>query len=141
MSTGSWRAFKLVVVVAASALSVACQSGVRPPYSASQDDALPYPNITVDPGLQRFLVVDYPAIVEQPATVGRPLTIQVPLRSQADNEFDVQYNFEFFAADMTRVGETGWKRETLPSRRQKMLSGNAITPRATSWRLDVRLAR
>ncbi len=120
-----------------------CDTGPRPPAGAFQDPVLAsnYPNVTVDPGLQKFLVVDYSLIVAQPATEQRPLFVQVPARSQADNEFAIQYNFEFYGSDNRKLGETGYKTAVIPSRRQIMLSGNAITEKAAAWRLDVRSAR
>ncbi|MBY0310550.1 MAG: hypothetical protein K2W85_00620 [Phycisphaerales bacterium] len=120
-----------------------CDSGPRGPAGARPDPIVSaaYPNITVDGSLAKFIAVDYDAIVFQAPTTDRPLFVQVPARSQADNEYSVQYNFEFFSADRVKVGETGYKTITIPSRRQVQLTGNAITSKATLWRLDIRSAR
>lgn len=133
----------VVVLGVALAAITGCDSGPRPPAGIGQDPvtAAVYPNITVDGELQRFIKVDYDRIVYQAPTGERPIFVQVPARSQADNEFAIQYNFEFFSADGLKVGETGYKTAVFPSRRQQLLTGNAITSRATAWRLDVRSAR
>lgn len=120
----------------------ACDSGPRPPAGVGQDPvAGAYPRITIDGGLARFLVADYPAVVTRPATEDKPLWVQVPVRSQADNEFIIQYNFTWLDAQGVKVGESGWRTENMPSRRQMMLSANAMTKQAVEWRLDVRSAR
>lgn len=120
-----------------------CDTGPRPPAGALQDPVLvgQYPNITLDGSLQKFLVVEYNAIVVQPPGPDRTLFLQVPLRNQADNEVAVQYEFVFFAQDGREVGRTNYMTAVLPSRRQVMLSGNAIVREAIAWRLDIRSAR
>lgn len=134
----------LSMMAAAAAMTMsACDSGPRAPAGARPDPvtAGAYPNITVDGSLAKFIAVDYDSIVYQATTAERPMFVQVPARSQADNEYSIQYNFEFYSADKVKVGETGYKTITIPSRRQVQLTGNAITSRATLWRLDIRSAR
>ncbi|MBA4028370.1 MAG: hypothetical protein C0475_04440 [Planctomyces sp.] len=127
----------------AAGAAPACDSGPRPPAGVVQDPIVQpqYPNITIDGALQRFLAVDYTQIVYRKPTETTPVFVQVPARSQADNEFAVQYNFEFFDETGRKVGQTGYKLETLPSRRQVFMTGNAITQAAVAWRLDIRSAR
>ena len=135
------RSSSTCVLVSTLALALGGCNSARPPSSAHQDPVQPYPNVTVDPSLEKYLAVDYGLIVAQPPTPDRPMFVQVPVRSQADNQFAIQYNFEFFGADNRRLGETGWKFDVLPARRQRMLTGNPITDKAVAWRLDIRSAR
>ncbi|MGD9691139.1 MAG: DUF1425 domain-containing protein [Phycisphaerales bacterium] len=119
-----------------------CNTGTRPPAGVGGDPVGPnYPRVTIDGPLQQYLVIDYPAVVARPPTESQPLAIQVPARSQADNEFSIQYNFTWFDANGIQVGESGWRTSVLPSRRQMMLSGNALSRNAVNWRLDIRSAR
>ncbi len=133
----------MLALAGATIVCAGCDSGPRGPAGARPDPivAAAYPNITVDGSLAKFIAVDYDSIVFQAPTADRPLFVQVPARSQADNEYTVQYNFEFFSADRVKVGETGYKTMTIPSRRQVQLTGNAITSKAVMWRLDIRSAR
>ena len=121
----------------------ACDTGPRPTAGVLQDPvvAANQPNITIDAALQRFLVADYGLIVFKPASADSTLFVQVPVRSQSDTQFAIQYNFTFFAQDGRQVGETGYRLGVLDSRRQIMLSGNAIVREAVAYRLDIRSAR
>lgn len=117
-----------------------CDTGPRPAAGIGQDQA-PYPNVTVDPELQKFLKVDYSLINTRGPAPDMPLSVQVPVRNQADNQVALQYNFMFFAADGRQLSETGYRLMVLDSRRQGFAAGNAISRDAVAWRLDVRLAR
>lgn len=141
-----WRAGGRSLLAAgliAAGAAPGCDTGPRPPAGVVQDPIVQaqYPNITIDGALQRFLAVDYTQIVYRKPTETTPVFVQVPARSQADNEFAVQYNFEFFDESGRKVGQTGYKLETIPSRRQVFMTGNAITQEAVAWRLDIRSAR
>lgn len=130
-------------IVVGLALLAGCDTGPRPPAGVGQEpvgvDQMPI--ATIDPALQKFLVIDYGRVVFSAPTAERGLFVQVPARSQADNEFAAQYNFEFFGADGVKVGETGFKTVVFPSRRSQLLSGQATTSNAVAWRLDIRSAR
>lgn len=134
--------FLAVLALTTAALGTGCNTGPRPPAAVGNDPISGnYPKITIDGGLRQYFVAEYASIVVRQPSADRPLSVQVPGRSQADNEFIIQYNFTWFDAEGGKVGESGWRTENVPSRRQVMLSANAMMRSAVDWRLDVRSAR
>jgi uncharacterized protein YcfL len=141
----------LMVAVLAAAASVAMLGGcagdpVKPPLGARQD-ALPtqdYPKVNiVDDNfeLQNYLVVDKGAIVTVMPGDGKPLSVSVPVRSTADNRMRLQYQFYWRDSNGVTIGQSGWRRYEVEPRTQFQAKGNAISPDATDWRLEIRSAR
>ncbi len=126
----------------AAALALAALTGcdtTKAPYAGAPDaiTRATYPDVTVDGSLQETTAVDYPSITFVAGTADRPASVNVPMRSRADWDQIVMYQFRWFDAQGRQVGESQWRKEVLPARRNAQLKANALTSAAVAWRLDV----
>ncbi|MCG3122172.1 MAG: hypothetical protein GIKADHBN_00551 [Phycisphaerales bacterium] len=136
-------ALVLMSCMSAAVLVTAGCDTVKAPY-APGGDPLPasnYPKVAFhDPELSGMLVVD-PATVVVDHPQGRPLKVTVPLRSTVEHTMKLQYQFLWRDAQGRPVGQSGWAYTTVGPRLQVPFQGNAISPDAADWRLEVRFDR
>lgn len=131
----------VLAAVLLGAIVSACESPSKPPRAGRSDPLMTenYPRIVAEQGLDKYLYFSAPTTIR---TAGQPLSVSVPVRLGRDDEFNVQYRFEFFdAAGQPLQTEPQWKYERLPARTQVFLEGAALDNTAQSWRLIVRPAR
>jgi len=136
------RVSRPAALVALAAIAFAALTGcdtTKAPYPGSPDaiTRATYPDVTVDGSLEGTTAVDYPSITFTPGTADRPASVNVPMRSRADWDQVVMYQFRWFDAQGRQVGNSQWRKEVLPARRNAQLTANALTSAAIAWRLDV----
>lgn len=99
-----------------------------------------YPRIVALQDLDRYLAFS-PADV-QDAGGTKPLSISVPVRVKSDEDFHVQYRYEFFDKSGRPIRpEMEWRYLKMPARAQVFMEGAALDTHATDWRLVVRPSR
>ncbi len=113
---------------------------VRAPGSATPDPLpnVAYPKIEAAEGLGEYLSYGDVKVTSQ-----KPLTVQVPIRPRTESE-DLRVQYRFIFLDQFGVAlnpDAAWTWRKLASRRQDFLSGNAMTSKATDWRLEIRPSR
>ncbi len=137
-----WTA-PMAIVLSLSALTLVACDKTKAPYGAEPDAVTrsTYPSVTVDGSLSDTTAVDYPAIVYDQPTPDRPMSVTVPMRSRADYDQVIMYQYRWFDAQGRQVGQSEWRREVLPARRNAMLKANALNSSATAWLLDVQRGR
>jgi hypothetical protein len=135
---GTAGAVTLAVCALIASVQLGCDT-TKAPYAGSPDaiTRATYPDVTVDGSLEGTTAIDYPSIVFTPTSADRPASVSVPMRSRADWDQIVMYQFRWFDAQGRQVGESQWRKEVLPARRNAMLKANALTSTAIAWRLDV----
>lgn len=113
---------------------------VRAPGSATPDPLpnVAYPKIEAAEGLGEYLSYGDVKVTSQ-----KPLTVQVPIRPRTESEdLRVQYRFIFLDDHGVALNpDAAWTWRKLASRRQDFLTGNAMTSKATDWRLEIRPSR
>lgn len=117
-----------------------CADTIRAPGSATPDPLpnVAYPKIEAAEGLGEYLSYGDVKITSQ-----KPLTVQVPIRPRTETE-DLRVQYRFIFMDQFGVAlnpDAAWTWRKLASRRQDFLSGNAMTSKATDWRLEIRPSR
>jgi uncharacterized protein YcfL len=140
---GTWRKPLAAASVATSLLFCSACDKVKAPPMAMQDP-LPspeYPQVVLEVGIEKALVVDYGQIAESAATASSPLTVATPVRSKTDLEMRIQYEYVWYDDRKVEIGRSGPRFQILEPRRQVQLQANALTARATGWRLEIRAAR
>ncbi|GEM_PF-850649 len=125
--------------VAASFFLSGCDT-VRAPGSATPDPLpnVAYPKIEAAEGLGEYLSYGDVKVTSQ-----SPLTVQVPIRARTESE-DLRVQYRFIFADQFGTvlnPDAAWTWRKLASRRQDFLSGNAMSSKATDWRLQIRPSR
>lgn len=112
--------------------------------SPARGDTTPagqYPAVSVEPKLSDFLVVQYDGIDKDGPTNEQPLTVQVPVRSEAREQFLIQYRFTWYDEEDFKVGATGWKMLAMEPGMRRDLKANATGMEATQWSLEIRSSR
>lgn len=118
----------------------ACKSAPIP----APQDPIPggqYPAVTLHPGLQEGLVVDYERIIYDAPMETNPASVEVPVRSTAKKPLYTQYMVLWYDDEGRFVRESGWRRQTFPVGIERVLKANAIDDRAEKWRMEIRPAR
>lgn len=138
-STRGLLAGAIGAVVGASLFVTGCDT-VRAPGSATPDPLpnVAYPKIEAAEGLGEYLSYGDVKITSQ-----SPLTVQVPIRARTESE-DLRVQYRFIFADQFGTvlnPDAAWTWRKLASRRQDFLSGNAMSSKATDWRLQIRPSR
>lgn len=137
-----WTA-PMAIVLSMGVLTLVGCDKTKAPYGAAPDAVTKgnYPAVTVDGSLADTTAVDYPSIVFDQPTPDRPMSVTVPMRSRADYDQVIMYQYRWFDAQGRQVGQSEWRREVLPARRNAMLKANALNSSATAWLLDVQRGR
>lgn len=126
--------------ISAGLVLTGCADTIRAPGSATPDPLpnVAYPKIEAAEGLGEYLSYGDVKITSQ-----KPLTVQVPIRPRTESE-DLRVQYRFIFLDQFGVAlnpDAAWTWRKLASRRQDFLSGNAMTSKATDWRLEIRPSR
>lgn len=117
-----------------------CAADTSPPGAMGDPtDTQAYPNVTVEPALQRWIVVRSP-VVERGEIM--KVTVPVRLQSATSKPIYVQYKFVFLdeAGVPLRV-QSDWQFQQLEPRMERFLRGNALDSNADNWQVEIRSAR
>lgn len=132
----------IALALAAAAGGCANRREVAPPMGRPDSVThASYPNVVVEPGLNRFVRVDYQDISVREGSATTPMQVVTPIRSVAKRQMAIQYRYLWFDADTRQIGETGWRFAALEPGTQIMAQANSVSGEADSWRLEVRSAR
>jgi len=145
-----WQWCRILAIGLVAVAAVGCNDTEKtvepaeapPPNIRPADD---YPDIVVLDGLAEILRWSPPNVLREEHT---PLQVFVPVRLRSPNRVEIQYQFEFFregedgALVPVSVAEgEGWRFARLPGLSPHTLTGSAVNPSATHWRLTVRRAK
>jgi uncharacterized protein YcfL len=123
--------------VAMHGCSTAPATPRQDPISAKQ-----YPKVVVEGQLAQWLVVDYNEVLVDHATAEKPLRVTVPVRSLSTaTEMTIQYKYRWLDADGRPVGEAEWRTVKISPTWQDRFTANALTTKASDWRLEIRSGR
>ncbi len=125
-----------ITILSAGSL-VGCDTTAAP-FGGRRDPVMNYPKISTTGSLANLIAFTEPTVT--PATETTPLHVVTPCRSTQDGITRVQYQYEWFDANGRPLDPSGWKYIVIPARTQVFLEGNALTSKATDWRLTVRPA-
>ncbi|MEL7472538.1 MAG: hypothetical protein AAGK04_04410 [Planctomycetota bacterium] len=140
-----------VAIVLGAGLLVlsACEAPPPPAAPTARADALPpenYPRITVEPGLNDWILVVYDGILQRGGPdadgfVREPMFVQTPIRSAANEQITIQHRYLWFDDRGELLHDGGWRFTPVELGVQTLLSGNALDFETTGWRLEIRSAR
>lgn len=137
----SFKSASVTMTLAALALVGGVQgcASTAPPPARVDPAGGGYPQITVEPQLQQWIVVDRPTV-----QMGEVMKVTVPVRMDTNRspEIAIQYQFTFVDANNVPLPtQSGWQMVTLPSRMRRELQGTALDRNAVDWRLEIRSGR
>lgn len=129
---------KAVGVVMVGVVVAGCAS-TAPPAARVDPAGGMYPQVTVEPTIQAWIVVARPTV-----TKDEVMRVSVPVRlaTNMQDEVHVQYQFTFLDKNGVPLPvQSGWRMITLPSRMQRVLEGTALDKTAADWQLEIRSGR
>ncbi len=123
-----------LMVVLAGCGSTAPPAANIDPYSGQA-----YPNITVEPKLQPWIVFR-PAVVEKSEAMR--VTVPIRLATTTQNPIAVQYKFTFKDGNGVPLRvQSDWKYLQLEPNMLRDLQGSALDSNAADWYLEIRSGR
>ncbi len=124
-----------------SAMLVACRGEPIYAPAARVDPTIHqgYPAVTVEPALQKFVVVAEPVVQGEDV---KTVTVPVRLINKHNYPINIQYKFTFTDKDGAPLRtQPGWKYIVLEPGMRRDLTGTALDNTAENWQLEIRSAR
>ncbi|MCC5828884.1 MAG: DUF1425 domain-containing protein [Phycisphaeraceae bacterium] len=130
----------ILMLIALGLFSPGCRrDNIMAPNVPPPDPVAPgaYPQVVLLGGLERQLVIHESPHVTR--TGQDLLRARVTLRSVVDRNLVIHYRFIFESEDGEQIGAAPtWRQTTVNARTLVRMDGNALSRRATRWRLEVR---